>query len=178
VTARREYTLVWLALAVVAVGLLLAWQATWAAGTEKLSSGGIVEVSASGAQITPLGSAAAVVIIAMAVLVLITGRILRVIAGVIISVSAIAAAFIGLRVVTGVQQAALWNTYDGVIDVSATLWGWVAVLLALIAAVLGVLVAVRARRWPGFSTRYDRGARQPRDAWEALDRGLDPTLDE
>ena len=177
-TARREYTLVWLALAVVAVGLLLAWQATWAAGTEKLSSGGIVEESASGAQNTQLGSAAAVVIIAMAVLVLITGRILRVFAGVIISASAIAAAFIGLRVVTGVQQAALWNTYDGVIDVSATLWGWVAFLLALIAAALGVLVAVRARRWPGFSARYDRGARQPRDAWDALDRGLDPTLDE
>jgi tryptophan-associated transmembrane protein len=50
----------------------------------------------------------------------------------------------------------------------------------LLVIVGGLATVARGHRWPGMGTRYDRAARTeregPRDAWEALDRGEDPTL--
>ena len=51
-------------------------------------------------------------------------------------------------------------------------------LLGVLSAVAGLIVAIRSSSWPTFSTRYERGDRTPRDAWEALDRGVDPTVDQ
>jgi hypothetical protein len=46
---------------------------------------------------------------------------------------------------------------------------------ALLAAT-GVLVAVRGPRWPALGARYEApGPMSERDAWDALDRGEDPT---
>jgi len=36
---------------------------------------------------------------------------------------------------------------------------------------------VRGPTWPGLGRSYERSSKAPRDAWEALDRGIDPTLD-
>jgi hypothetical protein len=44
----------------------------------------------------------------------------------------------------------------------------------------GLATVARGHRWPGMGTRYERAARTrregPRDAWDALDRGEDPTV--
>jgi hypothetical protein len=47
----------------------------------------------------------------------------------------------------------------------------------LVALVGGVLVAWRGPLWPGLGRSYERRTNKPRDAWEALDRGIDPTLE-
>ncbi len=62
----------------------------------------------------------------------------------------------------------------------STVWPWLAGASSLLAAVSGGAAVVGARRWPRpGSTRYDSPANPRRtddDAWQALDRGEDPTL--
>ena len=56
---------------------------------------------------------------------------------------------------------------------------WAALVGGALVAVGGLLVVVRARRWPQPRRRYEaptgRRRDSPRDAWDALDRGEDPT---
>jgi hypothetical protein len=74
-------------------------------------------------------------------------------------------------VLVGVSAALL------VVGVSPVRWN--AVLGAVPIALGGLLVLLRARRWPQPRGRYDarppRSAGTPRDTWDALDRGEDPT---
>lgn len=61
----------------------------------------------------------------------------------------------------------------------APAWPWLALAGGVLVAVAGALTVARAGSWPGTGTRFERGARTdgaaPRDAWDALDRGEDPT---
>jgi uncharacterized membrane protein (TIGR02234 family) len=68
----------------------------------------------------------------------------------------------------------------------AASWLWVAVLGAVLVILAGVMTVMRGRRWPGLSSRYDRqpetdpvpvpeGPVTDKGAWDALDRGDDPT---
>lgn len=41
----------------------------------------------------------------------------------------------------------------------------------------GTAVLLRGNRWPHLGANYERSTNQPRDAWEAMDRGFDPTAD-
>ncbi len=57
-----------------------------------------------------------------------------------------------------------------------------AVVAAVVGLAGGVLTLVKGGQWPGFSSRYarasdlaDDGLISPRQMWESLDRGLDPT---
>ncbi len=56
---------------------------------------------------------------------------------------------------------------------------WAALAGGALVGLGGALVVVRARRWPQPRSRYDDSRRPreatPRDAWDALDRGEDPT---
>lgn len=69
-------------------------------------------------------------------------------------------------------------------DLSATARPWLAAAGAALAVLGGLLVVVRGRGWPGLGRRYEAPAarREAPDpaadgaaAWEALDRGEDPT---
>jgi len=73
----------------------------------------------------------------------------------------------------------------------STVWPAVTVLAGFLGALAGLLVAVRGRGWPAMGRRYERtgppdGGRaavprpetdedRARMAWQALDRGEDPT---
>jgi hypothetical protein len=69
------------------------------------------------------------------------------------------------------------------------LWGALMLGACVVAAAVGVLALVRGGSWPRMSDRYGRSAvtdrpvtgrdaaARPREAWAALDRGEDPTLD-
>ena len=57
-----------------------------------------------------------------------------------------------------------------------------AVVAAVVGLAGGVVTLVKGGQWPGFSSRYarsadldDDGLISPRQMWESLDRGLDPT---
>ncbi|GAA4716818.1 hypothetical protein GCM10023263_67700 [Phytohabitans rumicis] len=61
----------------------------------------------------------------------------------------------------------------------ATGWPLACIAGGLLIAAGGALVAVRGLRWPSLGTRYERATRSgdgPTAAWDALDRGDDPTL--
>lgn len=47
--------------------------------------------------------------------------------------------------------------------------------LALIAG--GAAVVLRGHLWPHLGANYERSTNRPRDAWEAMDHGVDPTAD-
>jgi len=61
-----------------------------------------------------------------------------------------------------------------------TAWALASVAGGLALAAGGAFAAARGPSWPGLGTRYERAARRPAEgptaAWDALDRGEDPTL--
>jgi O-antigen ligase len=92
--------------------------------------------------------------------------------------------------------AAIWLASGKTRFVLSALTGllWLVALLlavfgsaaAVVAAIIGlsgsVLALAKGSQWPGFSSRYARasdleedGLISPRQMWESLDRGLDPT---
>jgi energy-coupling factor transporter transmembrane protein EcfT len=92
--------------------------------------------------------------------------------------------------------AAIWlasaRARTVIAGISSVLWLAALVLavfgsaLAVIGCLIGlsgaVLTMLRGNRWPGFSARYARSADldqdgliSPRQVWESLDKGLDPT---
>ena len=172
---RREYAIVWLVLAVSGVALLIAARATWARGTETLGTGAVINLGVAGAEFTPWVVAAGIVVVAMALAVLISGRVARIVAGAAALCAGLGAALISGRVALGVAQSAIFAGRE--VSVTATPWGWISAVIGIAAAAAGLTVIVRCNRWPTFSSRYERGDKGPRDAWEALDRGIDPTVD-
>jgi hypothetical protein len=61
---------------------------------------------------------------------------------------------------------------------ASTAWPWVTALGLLVTVAAGVLVLVAGSGWSGLSGRYDAPAASTRDdAWTAMDRGEDPTVD-
>ena len=80
------------------------------------------------------------------------------------------------RLVLGV---ALVGVAAAMVAVGVSPVRWSALIGAVPVAVGGLLVVVRARRWPQPRGRYDarppRESGTPRDTWDALDRGEDPT---
>jgi uncharacterized membrane protein (TIGR02234 family) len=72
-------------------------------------------------------------------------------------------------------------------DASATARPLLALVGSSLVVTAGALVALHGHRWPGLSRRYERAPAAPREralpdpstdaagAWDALDRGLDPT---
>ena len=89
------------------------------------------------------------------------------------------------------EESALLNIgADPAVDVN--LWWMVSVTGGVLLAVAGLAAAVRGRRWPGMSARYERAAPggpaaqkaavedaaaedDPSALWKSLDRGEDPT---
>ncbi|RIV38492.1 Trp biosynthesis protein [Micromonospora radicis] len=131
----------------------------------------------TGAQLLPWLSALALVGLAGGGAVLATrGRLRRVLGGLL--------ALLGLTVAAG-------GVYGLVADFGGrVVWHWPALCLfgGLLVAAGGLLTALRGQRWPAMGARYERRSRRPvepggpiqgagtADAWEALDRGEDPTV--
>ena len=61
----------------------------------------------------------------------------------------------------------------GAIHVTAA--PWFALVGGLVLVVAGAVTVWQGRGWPGMGGRYQTRARRPLDAWEAIERGQDPT---
>ena len=163
----------------------------------------VTEVSVSGSSLAPLTTAAGLVAVASVLAVLaVRGWLRRLVALVVLALSA--AALVQTLTVAADQTGQArrwWRVEVGELadTAQATGTGWVAVaVFGLLATMAGaVLVLLRGSTWPGLSTRYDsphgpsRGspdrlgpapgpsdvgaATTQADAWQALDRGEDPT---
>jgi len=185
-SGRRQYLL---AVIVIAAGALIAWWALsrpWLSYSEPLLgalpdddatlAAATALVRVSGASLSPL--AAAMPVLLMAGIAGIVGSrglgrrivgILIVVVGAVLALSVLQIAFLeglGSLVPDGVGE---YST--GVAFALAAVGG------ALLGVAGGVLVTARGASWPSLGRGYERATKAPRDDWEALDRGLDPTVD-
>lgn len=106
------------------------------------------------------------------------GALLAVFGGGIAAASAGAAS--EARLVAAVRAKSVLAQAAGASAVHPTSWWLVSVTGGVLVVAAGLWAAVRGRRWPGMSSRYDPGAApvattDPVDLWRSLDRGEDPT---
>lgn len=195
--ARREFLAVLLTLAAGGVLGLVAAGRPW--GSVALhSSFAQTSASVSGNDLVPLASA--VPLVALAAVILIpavrgTGR--RVVGAVLILLAAATAVATAAAAadLTGRIERWVVSTPDhggAAGEISTTpAWPVTGVCASVVVLVVGVLVVLRGPRWPGMGSRYERpdsrrtagqggagadgAAASPAEAWDALDRGDDPT---
>ena len=169
-TPRAEMTA---ALGAAATGALVALVA---AGQPRTADGGAGPEGSAGG--TPAAAALSLVVLAgLGAILLVRNRLRRVIGVVLFAASLGVVAAYALADDEGRSAAMLEPGQDVGAGWSALVW------LGLVAGVLAAAgtaaVVVRAGRWPEPRPRYGGAAEAPAapaDAWEALDRGEDPTL--
>lgn len=191
--ARRELGSV-LAAAAVAGGLALSaggqsWASVTAVRRPPLPP---VTVAVLGSDAAPLVPAAGLVLLAAAVALLAVRGWGRVVVGLLMALAGGVLGWSGLRVLLrGLTSAAvslpgLGGTGDSTVTVHvAHTWPVLVLLAGALGVVAGAATVLRGRGWPGMGRRYERDAgavaapRTDEDraqaAWQALDRGEDPT---
>ena len=152
----------------------------------------------TGGQAAPLVSACGLLLLAAAVAVIAVRGVARAAVGLLVAVAGGALAWSGFAGVTGRidVDAADVGAALGLEDSRVTTavdagWPVVALVAGVLAVLVGLLVVLRGRSWPGMGRRYERGTgdaapsapRRPvseedrhQAAWKALDRGEDPTV--
>ncbi|XVQ88916.1 Trp biosynthesis-associated membrane protein [Microbispora siamensis] len=195
-TARRSL-LVWLAACVVGGGLALlaagrAWVTLGTAGGPAGAGGGSLTGNDLVAWLTPAALAALAAVLA----VLATRGVARRATSVVVALlgAAVAAgAWDGTRggtiAAAAAQHMTTALTSSGHISVESRAWVWPVLAAAggLVLAGAGAAAAALSVRWPGMSSRYERGAGRAatggaarvkdadRAMWDAIDEGEDPT---
>jgi uncharacterized membrane protein (TIGR02234 family) len=154
-----------------------------------------VHAVVTGADVAPLVPATGLVLLAAAVALFAVRGAGRVVVGLLTAVAGGVLGWAGLRALTGGLDAAAvaeagGRPGDSVVELSAG-WPVLAVGAGAVGLAAGLLVVLRGRRWPGMGRRYERPdaaaprpAERPRTeeeraqaAWQALDRGEDPTVE-
>ncbi|MGW0608536.1 TIGR02234 family membrane protein [Streptomyces sp. NPDC002644] len=176
---------------------LLASRQTWAEGSAEVA-GGAFPLTATGSDVT--GAPAALAIVGLAALVAVfavrrAGRVLVAALLALCGAGTLAAALLGASDRGALDEKAALVSGDATAAVSGlshTSWPYVAAVGGALILTAGLLALWRGSRWPGMSSRYERGAGVPRprraggaaapadaerpeDLWKALDRGEDPT---
>lgn len=160
--------------------LLIAGGRTWASVSRPAPFHGVVAVS--GHQLTAATTAIGLLGLAAVAGVVATRSWGRLAAGAVLLAAGVAAA-VACATVVGAQAARAAADLPGShAAVTTSGWQWGAVAGGVLLALAGAMTAVRGRRWPSMGARYEAGAarstpaRDPEAvAWEALDRGEDPT---
>lgn len=186
--AGRQYGWTLAGLVLAGVGMLVTLGRGWVSATAGGQGAPVVEATVTGRTLLPVAVGAAILVLAGVVGTLATRSWGRLVCGVIIVVGGLAAtisagAFALSAEAAGTRAAEAELGLPG-LDVQVHLWWPFVVVFGLLAVGCGVLVVLRGRAWPTLGSKYERreseGAahqRTPAQAWDALDRGLDPTID-
>ncbi|MDF5755986.1 Trp biosynthesis-associated membrane protein [Spongiactinospora sp. TRM90649] len=192
-TSRRELG-VWIASCAVGAGLaLFAASRDWALVTLAGATGGRPStVGVTGSALVPVLTPLALAAAASAVAVLAARGVWRCVVGVVLVLCGAGMAAAALTGAAG-RAAAEAAARDNALALSAeaaaeTLWTWPGLAAAggVVLACAGVVAMIRGGHWAGMSGRYDRPgptggaraeARGERAMWDALDEGVDPTVD-
>ena len=175
-----------LALALVIVGGLLVVLAAgreWGRATLSAATGTPVHVSVTGRQVSGALSPLGVAALALSLAVVAARPLLRRVVAVLIVVVGAAAVAVAVNARGDVGHALARRAFGvqvSAVHVTPSVWSVVAVVGGVVAAAGGIATLLVARRWSGLGTRYEPpGSRRPVDvtatAWDALDRGEDPT---
>lgn len=180
----RGYGLTLLLLAVAGGAAWVAYGRVWV--TVAATRGGVPvpPVEVTGRDLHPLAGTLGLVLLAGVVAVLATRGRVRQGVGVLAALAGAAIAVPALVEPTrtdAVRVAQLADLLGGdtPTSVAVTAWWLPAGAAGLLGLAAGVVVVVAGRGWPAMSARYERaGAARtgPVSAWDALDRGEDPTL--
>ena len=196
---RRELTLAVLGAAAAGGLALITGGQRWASVTvERPAPLPPIHAVVTGADAAPLVPATGLVLLAAAVALFAVRGAGRVVVGLLMGVAAGVLGWSGVRALTGGLDAAAVDQAGGLarhslVELSAG-WPVVAVAAGVLGLAAGLLVILRGRQWPAMGRRYERpgddGAAAPRAAarprtdeeraqaaWQALDRGEDPTAD-
>ncbi|MEP6481057.1 MAG: Trp biosynthesis-associated membrane protein [Rhodoglobus sp.] len=171
---------------------LIAWTQQWF--TLTLTSGQVLTVA--GQIAAPALSALGLASLALAAALAIAGAVLRhvlgalevAIGGLAVS-SAVAAVFSPVSASTAAVTAAVGESGATAVaalvsSVSVGMWPYLAVVLGVLSALVGVVVLATARRWPNPTRRYETASGETSaqteadttvSSWDALSEGRDPT---
>lgn len=198
---RRSRPLVVVAGLLIAGLTMLAWTQTWFTVHLDASSAVATTVQADGSDAASSYSALAIASLALFLALTIAGPVVRVVLAAIEILLGVAIVVTGVSAIADPVRAAssAVSTVAGVQDLDAvrqvvtatttTAWPYVGVVSGVLAALLGVVVIVIQRRWPGPSRKYGAATARPgtdapnrptppRDAvvdWDDLSAGVDPT---
>lgn len=185
-TPARERFITVIGVLVAGAGAVLASTQTFATATVQ---GVRIPVVVAGQAVAPALAPLGIVALALGIALSIAGRIARIVLGVVLVLlgAGIVAAALPSVLDDGAGTRGAITAVTGVTDVaslvasrSATLWPEVAIAAGALAAVLGLVVLVRTRRWTTGGRRFRADApvvlaTDPISEWDALTRGSDPT---
>lgn len=181
-STRREYVI---ALAVIVAASALTWwttSATWAVAEVSLlgeadgSLGqAVARQSLSASTLAPV--AAAMPIVGFAALAGILGSrgTLRRVVGALLLLSGCALVWSALTAASSLRLGAVPPGGTGSIVAISVAWPLLSAAGGCALAAAGLTASIRAARWPTLGSNYERSTSDPKDAWEALDHGIDPT---
>jgi hypothetical protein len=178
----REYVVV---LSAITAGSALAWWATsgtWAVAQEALLGevqGSLAQAvsqrTLSASALAP--AAAAMPIVGFAGLAGVIGSrgVVRRIVGMLVAVAGGVLVWSGIQASISLRVGLLVSA--GEIESVVPVLPLVTAFAGGVLLAAGVAVLLRGNAWPALGANYERSSDRPRDAWEALDRGVDPTDD-
>jgi uncharacterized membrane protein len=185
VTASRSPAAAVVACAIGGLLILLASGRQWAHATlPNVTGSGQSSLSATGHIVAPSLPALGIALLALAAAILAAKGALRRIVGVIIVLIGLIAVVTGITApshVSSVLEHREVGAQGLAVHASANGWWVVAAIGGVVAVAAGVLTVFRAAQWSGMGAKYDApSASVPTKdpaavAWEALDRGEDPT---
>lgn len=171
--------------AVAGVLLLFASGRTWGAATVGAAGAARQHVSVSGHDVAPALSAIGLALLAMSVALLAARGPLRRIGGVIvvaIGAAALSGAFRARNDVGHKLALRVFASSARTIGGSRPAWWLVVVVAGALAVIAGAAATIGAGQRGGLDARYDapsapsKDAEVPADAWDAIERGQDPTV--
>lgn len=194
-TGRRvKYTLI-LASLLLAALVLLAWTQTWLT-VELVAGAPTASVPVDGNVAAPALAALALAGLALTAALSIAGLLFRVVLGILDALLGACIAFSAVLVLTGpvaasepaVTAATGVAGSESIAEVvsatSLTLWPVLTLVAGVLLVLVGLGVALTARRWPSSSRKYSAVRLEPAnrdempdavDSWDELSRGDDPT---
>ncbi|MCM3886179.1 Trp biosynthesis-associated membrane protein [Frankia sp. R82] len=138
----------------------------------------------TGSTLAPAATALALVGLAATVAIVAARGIGRAAVGLLAIVAGIGIVYVVLRIgldptpalrrTDSVRQLSVGGPAD-ITAVHRTAAPWLAAFGGLLLTAAGALAAARGRRWPAMSGRYQARDARPVDAWDAIERGHDPT---
>jgi len=180
---KRQYRL---ALALMIVGSALGWWAVaspWITVEESLlgavTNADIAATTlrgVSGASLSPLASAMPILGAAGVVGVIGSRGLLRRAIGVLVLLSGAALAWLAFDAMRTWSVGFDLSGSEKIVAMS-TVYPLAAILAGVLLAAGGFLAFARGAEWTVLGKNYEQAGRTPRDAWESLDMGVDPTVD-